>query len=254
MSRSFLSIALAILLQVTWVSAARGSLRFHLQNLANELELLIRNQKVDLEDVHHQQRDFEALRVFDRIPRTEDLAHLESELKRSAPAQVRIEKIRVLRRASDQERAPYQIFSDQDFEPQPNLIAQTIVLNLRISGDRLKIQTWIDSWHDHVLRWIEPKSRLSRVSENSWNLTAQIFRFRTFRYPRVVPRDPLELLPKKIRQDPKDLEKFMRTHPEISKLIVRIRALRPRALPFYETRREFLENDARLSFYLRLVR
>ena len=62
----------------------RETLRYHLENLYNELDLLMRNQRVDQADLRRQKHDFEELKTFLRIPFEEDLPGLKKNLMESS--------------------------------------------------------------------------------------------------------------------------------------------------------------------------
>src|SRR5688500_16707694 len=62
----------------------KHSLRYHLENLYNELDLLIKNRRADLADLLRQEQEISMLKVYERIPLERDLDGLQQLLKQSA--------------------------------------------------------------------------------------------------------------------------------------------------------------------------
>src|SRR4051812_142733 len=65
----------------------RSELRFRIENLFNEVDLLIKNERADRSDLARQEREAKALKVYDRIPFEADLPGLKRQLAETASAQ-----------------------------------------------------------------------------------------------------------------------------------------------------------------------
>jgi hypothetical protein len=88
---------------------------------------------------------------------------------------------------------------------------------------------------------------VSQVRPGRFAVRARSYRFRELRYPRLRPRDPLELLPSWARRQP---ERFASQEPILWDYVKRIREKIPETPGLYEQRAEFLLDSARMSFFM----
>jgi hypothetical protein len=228
----------------------KEGLRFRLENLFNEVDLIIKNQDVDRSDVRRQNKEMEALRVFERIPFQDDLSGLKKQLEMSAHDKgLKLLGISVISRYGQSATLPKVVFSDdRRFRLTADQVAERINFTVKVEGKKEALLRWMQSWRDGQLRLVEadgtPVTELA-IRQN-WMIRAHAFRFRKIRFPRLQVRDPFSVLPKWARKDP---ALFSKKEPLLWSFVNRTRRLTPRAQPFYEIRREFLLNQARLDFF-----
>jgi hypothetical protein len=86
-----------------------------------------------------------------------------------------------------------------------------------------------------------------RATNLPWTLDARAFVFRKIAFPRLVARDPRQLLPGWAKKDPKA---FAKAEPALWKLIESTLRLAPQAKPRYATKRRFLLKQAQMEFFL----
>ena len=228
-------------------SESREETRFRLDQIVNEQDLMIRNQRADRADVLHQQRDLEALKVYERIPLKEDLAGLEQDLLKSARANgLILGRVRVVGHSSEPEALPQEVFTDRPFHLLPGQIAQTTFLEVELKGKRQNLDRWMGSVHEQQMRLVEVQHGLHKQRVKShhgfWQVRLQTFQFREILFTRLRPRNPYEVLSLSSEKD-----------PALERLAQKAQDLIPRAAPFYENRRAFLLNQERLSFFFRKV-
>ena len=223
-------------------------LKYKLQNIYNENELLLRNGRVDRSDIRLQERQFSALRVFDRIPFEDKWESLSGELEQSAKS-FGIKLIRIERQKTKKVflAPPKKVFSDErPYRLTDDQLAEVIPFRLQITGERSAVDGWIQSWPDKVVRLIESEGT-SGKGPNRWLIRAHAYRFRDIRFPEIVPRDPIQFLPASAIKDPSRLAS---SAPELWKLITDIRQLRKQTASLYRNRGEFLLNGARMVFFV----
>lgn len=231
----------------------RERLRFRLERLFNEADLLIRNSAASRADVARQERDARELRMMERIPFREDLTALRRSLAESAASTgVRLERLRAGPPPPRPAPPPRELGTERarPFRLSPEQVAEELPLRLEVRGERASIERWIARWKDEILRLVEPAGEfpLERGKKGGWIVHARAYRFRPgLEFPRLRPPDPLTLLPSWARKDP---AAFARLEPELWRLVQKTRAAVPRARTHYKNRRQFLLNDARLSFFL----
>jgi hypothetical protein len=251
----------------------RERLRYKLENLYDEVDLMIRNRDSDVADVHHQERDFRELRAFDRIPLAGSAEDSVAALQTELAANARLYGLRLLRlslvgRARRPAPVPKAILTSSNFRLSAEQVAEALELELRVSGDPARVAAWTKSWREELLRVVEPEGELTKGAEGrlakgaegrlakgaetqeppTLKIRARAYRFRDIRFPRLSPRDPLTLLPAWARRDTKA---FARAEPTLWRLVAGFQELAPKALPLYRVREDFLLNDARLSFFIR---
>src|SRR5579885_1189347 len=184
-------------------------LRYRLETLYNEVDLLVRNQRSDRSDLARVERAFKALRVDERIPMEPRIESLKAELTRRArESGVKLLGLEVLSKDRPSKPVPRELYSDTPkFRLEPDQIAQTIHLRLTLSGDGPAIEQWIQKWPEDQLRLVEPEQGYERpglkpTGHGRFTLKARVYRFRKIRFPTLKPRDPLQLLPTWARRDP----------------------------------------------------
>ena len=231
----------------------RDRLRYKLETLFNEQDLMVRNQKSDRSDLNRQQREFEVLKVLQRIPFKEEIAGLRSELNASA----REKKLKVLsfqplprtQRANPQ--LPDSVYTDQQprFRLNDQQLVETISFRVTVEGEEGSVKEWIASWPDDQMRLTEAEGapRPRKGGKNRWSIRARAFRFRDIKFPSLKARDPKELLPQWARRDP---ESFARQEPLLWRLVEKIHAVAPKARPLYRQREDLILNSQRMSFFV----
>lgn len=236
----------------------RDRLRFKLENLFNEQDLMIRNQRVDASDVAHQRRQFAELKVFDRIPFIADLPGLLRDLTASAEQSgLQITAFQRLRLVSIPSRpVPLTLYTDEPrFKLAADQLAEAIPFKVIVRGASTRIREWVKNWPTHQLRITELstpsfKSSVRSLHGGRWEIRATAYRYREIRFPTLKARDPVALLPRWAVADPKH---FARHEPVLWEFVERIKNIAPRAKPLYRGRAEMLLNDARMSFFLSKV-
>lgn len=258
--RSFLLICLCLVLLPWELGAAipqlspseRQGLRMRLQDLLNEEELLIENQRADIADLRRQERDFRLLQVFDRIPFEPRIPSLKKEIARIAAHHgVHIQSFSATPKKTAAQPLPRRIHSNQQL---PHLstkqLVQRIEFQLIARGTRPAIRNWLDSWPADHLRYVETAQAPRPLGEGLWKIEGVAFRFRPVKMPGIEPRDPRELLPPWVRQNKK---LFSAKEPYLQGMVERIRKLAPEAGPLYRHRTLFALNAARMSFFMSLL-
>ena len=227
-------------------------IRFHLENLYNEETLLIKNHRVNLKDVKKQERDFKGLHVYERIPITKNTQDLQEQIQESAKeVGIQLLEIRFLPQPQEtRSKLPDHILSnDRNFHLQGNQIADEIPFQLCLSGDSKKIQTWITSWNDQIMRYIEPRGE-PRVTAQGTVVKGAAFHFKDLKYPRIEAQDPMHFLPESLRSTP---NLFARQEPKLWEKLVQTKKIIPEAAPYYSDMEQFQLNDARMTFYISKV-
>lgn len=227
---------------------ARSQLRYRLENLWNEVHLLVLNQVSEARDVRRQEKEFELLRIFDRIPSEPRIAELKAELNQSASSfGLKLNEIQVRRNQAIPTAPPREVFTDtQTFRFSKNQLTETLQLTLRGPGSSDTARKWVETWPDDLLRFVEVAAPV-RATGEGWVVEARAFRFRKVNFPKLKPRDPMELLPSWARRDP---SYFAKTEPQLWDFVKRIQEWTPKTLSAYEQRRKFFLNDAKMSFFL----
>ncbi len=229
--------------------ALQSKLRYQLENLSNEEELLIRNHKVDRSDVVKQERDFKIFHVFEKIPLSPDRAGLKSCLLKSAQkAKIKMTRLEIADGSKKTKKPPFAIYTDAPpFYLSKDQVAGTFLIQIVVYATDSALRQWVQSWSkEDEDRWIEPK-KISSKDGFHWIIRARAYYFHDISFPRLLPRDPEALLPSWARIHPKP---FSNAYPLLWKFVERIHSLAPQAKPLYRIREKFLLNDARMSFFL----
>ncbi|OFZ55724.1 MAG: hypothetical protein A2428_00055 [Bdellovibrionales bacterium RIFOXYC1_FULL_54_43] len=230
----------------------RADLRYRLQNLLNEFELLIMNRKADEGDVRRQERQFKALKVFDRIPLgSDDVQGLRAEMMEGGKKKgIKVLKFAVLSRSKPGPSLPGRVPSNWPFRFQESQLTKAIQFELQVEGDERAVNGWVRSWKETQLRLAEPTGRVEALGRtgSQWRIRGRAFSFRKIRLPVVIPRRARDLLPDWVQANPIE---FSQKAPDLGKLVHQIEELRGRVAPFYRLRQEFLLNGARMSFFMR---
>ncbi|MGK5082364.1 hypothetical protein WDW37_03585 [Bdellovibrionota bacterium FG-1] len=240
-------------------------IRFKLEVLFNESELLLRNHRADLSDIRHQEREFKTLRVFERIP-FEDDAHdthdthdtrhiqdLKAELAQSAQARgLRLIALKPeVKRTARFSKTPAWLYSDQlsEFRLSNSQIADETHFHLVVTGGKSKVLQWIQHWPEELLRLtqlVDSPNSIRSLGPSRFQISAKTFHFRKTSFPKLILRPPLELLPPSSRHSPDCLAQKA---PVLWTLIDRIQDLRPKTKDLYSTREQLMLNSARMSFF-----
>ncbi|HUP57926.1 MAG TPA: hypothetical protein VM598_10770, partial [Bdellovibrionota bacterium] len=230
----------------------RSDLRYRLESLFNEVDLLVRNQRSDESDRARLGRELRELKVLERIPMKTDLDGLKRELSERARAfDIRVERVELVSADSPSRPVPREIATHlPSFRIETSQLVQTLRIRLVLKGDGPAIYDWIQRWPDDQVRLIEPEKGFERpgvtqVRAGRFSVWARAYRFREIRYPRLRPRDPAELLPAWAKRQP---ERFARQEPMLWDYVKRIREKIPETPSLYERRAAFLLDSARMSF------
>ena len=121
--------------------ADREKVRFHLANAYNEADLLIRNHLSFERDVKRQEQDFKGMKVFERIPLTDNFQDLKDQLEDSAKQHhVELSFFQVGKRNPvDTSSIPKTIYSSDEFKIPSDKLVETIPLHLALPGARKPI-------------------------------------------------------------------------------------------------------------------
>jgi hypothetical protein len=231
-------------------------LRYKLETLFNEQDLMIRNQKVDHSDVAHQRKELEALKVFERIPYKADIAGLQENLRESSKRRgLKLITFKALqgKTKASAKRVPESLYTDDPaFRLTPAQLAEEVPFRAVLQGDKPSVLTWMESWPDDQLRLTEPRggnpdSAIKGLPNGQWEIQAHAFRFRDIKFPTLKARDPIELLRREGVRTP---ETLAQTDPLLWSFVTRIRELAPQARPLYHTREDLLLNSAIMSFFV----
>lgn len=230
----------------------RESVRFRLQNLFNEADLAIKNQKVNESDQRRIEREFEALRVYDRIPRHEEWASLKQQLDRSAKLEgLKLNSLKKIKsQAPKPARVPESIYSDGSrFQLTEDQVAEPVLFEAEVQGSRDGVRRWIQAWRETQVRYAETEGgrAVTATKEDGFIVKGRAFKFRDIRFPKIKQRDPFSVLPDWAKRDPKA---FAQDEPRLWKYVTDTRELAPQAHPLLASRREFLTLKARLEFYI----
>ena len=222
-------------------SETREEALFRLNQIYNELDLLIRNQRSDRADVLHQNRDFEGLKVYERIPMQENLIGLQHQLFESTQRNgLKLGRVRILEHSPQPEKVPEEIITDRSFHLSADQIARTVFLEMDVKGTRKNLESWMSSVQDNQMRLVKVLDKKLKSHAGIWKVHIKSYQFRDIVFPRLRPRNPKEVLSLCSEKD-----------SALENLAEKAQALIPRAAPFYENRREFLLNQARLEFFIK---
>lgn len=231
-------------------------LRYRLETLFNEQDLLVRNEKSDRSDIEHQRREFEVLKVYERIPFQEDLPGLRKSLDESARAAgVKVVSFgkRAAAASKRASRVPDSVYTDQKppFRLRDEHLVEAIPFRARVEGDEASVKRWIESWPEDQMRLAEPEGEPLRLAGSEgtgrWEVRARAFRFREIKFPTLKARDPAQLLPRWAVKDP---ARFAREEPLLAGLVRKIRAVSPQAKPLYRHREDLILSHQRMSFFV----
>lgn len=226
----------------------RDSLRYHLENFSNEMDLLIRNQRVDHFDLQRQERDMATLKVFERVPLDQELVEMKYALTKNAKfSGLLLTQFEVLPNKSITPSLPPFLYTDSSFHIRDEQLVERIKFVISIQGP--DVRKWGASLPHTLIRYVKV-DHIHRIG-SSWQISAHAYRFRNIRFPKLQPKDPLTYLPTWARRN---TTKFAQAEPTLWTFVKRIESLAPRTAPLYETRGKFLLNDARLNFFIRLTK
>lgn len=243
-------------LQLT--SAERDQLRYHLENLHNEVRYLFRHEKQDNKDMEHQEKDMQEWRLFERIPMERDIDGLAGALKQSAhEEQIHISQFRITHYSKMDKPIPQWVYTyGHTFRPSPDQLVEKIYFHLKVKGEQKKVQTWAENWPQSILRIVDldqptPLPVKKKGSSNEWMIQAHAYCYRQIRFPTLKPRTPQMILPKWANKNPKS---FAQQEPLLWSFVEKIEKLIPKTAPLYKNRSRFWLNDARMDFFLSKMR
>jgi hypothetical protein len=229
----------------------RNSMRYELEILFNEVDLLIKNQKSNLSNLKRQETDIEGLKVYERIPFKRDESGLKEELKRSAQAfQVTLAEFKTTRNKDEPLVHPRQTHLSPQWKPES--IAEQIGFRAVVRGPEISVKNWVRAWKTDQMRLIELDSKdenqsIVPLKNQRWEIYAHAFRFKPIKPPEFNPKSPRELLPSWAKRDPKS---FSSSEPLLWNYVIRTEALIPKAKPYFQSRSKFMLNDAQMNFFL----
>ncbi|MEO7164418.1 MAG: hypothetical protein ABI041_15965 [Bdellovibrionia bacterium] len=226
----------------------RDSLRYHLENLYNEVDLLIRNQRVNYFDLQKQERDLVTLKVFERIPFDHEPITLRESLRKSAlESGIIITYFEYLPISQITLSLPRFVYTNSSFHLREDQLVEKIKFVMRVEGPN--VRKWTESLPQTLMRYIKV-DRVEPVGK-SWRVIAHAFRFRIIQFPQLKPKEPLSYLPTWAQKNP---TQFAQAEPTLWTFVKRIENLTPKTPLLYVTRGKFFLNDARLNFFLRLTK
>lgn len=249
----------------------RSRLREKLYDFWSDVNLSIRNQKINRYDVGRQEREMGQMQVFGKMPLAHCPRALEEGVRKSARIYgIYLSRLRITRRPGSARPLPRKLYVDEGgFHIAENQLVDTYVLNLTLQGLESSLKDWSAAWvslsepssstPSPTSPYLE-RSPLAGAADSSpwrkvpspsviprWTARLQGYCFRDLSFPKLILRDPVALLPAWVRRNP---EQFAKDEPDLWALVEKTRALIPDARPLYATRERFLLNDARLSFFL----
>lgn len=235
----------------------QGALRAKLERIYYEQDLMIHNQKVDRSDLRHQQKEFEALKVFERIPFQDDIAGLKSGLEDSSRDKgVKLISFKLAPKPRDRSLpVPSSMYSDENpsFKLTDDQLTERIPFQVVVQGDQAAVRAWVKSWPEDQMRLtvlddvVGARKPIRALLKDRWQIQAHAFRFREVKFPTLEPRDPLDLLPTWAQRDP---DRFAAAEPLLWSYVLKTHAISPAARPLYRLREDILLNDARMSFFM----
>lgn len=254
----------------TLSESERGSLRFRLENIWNEVDLLVRNAATDKKDVQKQEKEFKALQVYTKFPvasadATKPSA-VNADLKKSLQRfGLTLNESKLL--DSSKPDRPLLAVMPQDakeFKFTEDQLVQKLRMELTLTGTKRQLQDWMNSWNtvtepvspdkpsatpaSHYLEW-DPAALTTlpeMLSETKWKVHVLAYYFRDIQYPKLQPQDPLQILPDWAKKNP---EQFKAQEPLLWGLVEKTQATVPQALPGYETKARFALNSERMKFF-----
>jgi hypothetical protein len=232
----------------------KESLRYHLEGLFNDVDLIIKNRKSRNADLKRQERDLAFLKVYERIPFKRNISALEKNLKETArDYQIQLLQFKVSGYSKPGKPLRKSQFADEPrLQIQPDQLVEEIHIQLIVKGDPEKIRNWTQAWRQEQMRLVEletsdPSPSIRSVTSNQWEIRARAFRFRKIQYPNLIPRNQKEFLPQWAKKEPKH---FASAEPLLWSFVSKTEALIPQAKPLYQTRSQMFLNDFRMNFFL----
>lgn len=231
-------------------------IRAKLERIYYEQEFMLRNERIDRSDLKHQEKQMEALKVFERIPLREDLPGLRTSLTSSArDHNLKLISLKpVVHAVPRAPRVPSQIYSDQSppFKLTEEQLIEKIPFTAILEGDRTAVLGWMSSWREDQLRITEPatlraEQSLKPAGPGRWLIRARAFRFREVKFPTLEPRDPVSVLPPWAQANP---DRFAKANPLLWELVTKTRAISPQARLLFRNREQMQLNAARMSIFL----
>lgn len=241
----------------------RERIRYRLDRQLGLVRNLIRNRKSDQLDRERQQRDAERIRLFERIPMSDQLPPFQKELGELA-AEEGLELVSVSRakedRLSFKRAGPLRVhpreldtmgppfrFTDEDLVEGVPIQVMVQVPEGGLISPQARIDRWLDRWSGKLIRLVSSVKAHS-LDSDLWEVRVKAFRFRSeIKHPRLTVSDPTVYLPEWAQ---KNTTAFARAEPKLWDLVKEIRRLLPEALPGLALREEFLLAQARMAFLL----
>jgi hypothetical protein len=248
----------------------RGSLRFRLENIWNEVDLMVRNANADKKDVQRQEREFKALQVYTKLPVADanalKPAAVQADLKKSMQRfGLTLNDSKILESTKPDRPLPAVMPQDaKEFKFTEDQLVQKLRLDLTLTGTKKQLQDWMNSWNTitepesqdkpsatpatHYMEW-DPSALTTlpeMLSETKWKVHVLAYYFRDIQYPKLQPQDPLQILPDWAKKNP---EQFKAQEPLLWGLIEKTQTTLPQALPGYGTKARFALNAARMTFF-----
>jgi hypothetical protein len=234
--------------------AQRESLRYHLEHVYNEVDLLLMNQKTDERDLLKLQRDLDTLKVFQRIPFDPEPEALQRELKASAfDHGIKLLQFTLYEPLNSAPLRSTQASALPMSLPLKNHpLMKKLYFTARISGTHSHILAWLQHLKTEQMRlidWEHPEldQNITAISPHQWILKAYAFQFREVKPPLITPPSPRSLLPLWARKNPRV---FAKQEPLLWSFITKTEAKLPLTTKLYQRRGEFKLNEARLNFFL----
>ncbi len=241
----------------------RERMRYRLEKQLSLVRSLVRNRRADQLDRERQQRDADRIRLFERIPMSDQLPSLQKELsdlageeglelvsvarakedrlsfKRSAP-------LRAQPRELDTMAPPFR-FTDEDLVESVPIQIMVQVPEGGLTSPQARINRWLERWPGKLTRLIT-SVKTHALDSDLWEIRLKAFRFRTeIKHPRLTVSDPVRYLPLWAQKNP---AQFAKAEPKLWDYVKEIRRLLPEALPGLALKEDFLLAQARMAFLL----
>lgn len=261
MTASAILVALTLLFPAAHASAStrpseqrlsekeRSVLRHRLENIWNEVHLMVRNENSAKIDFDRLQREMRQFRVLERIPLRDNLDGLKEELELSIRSHgLGLTSFKVIGRSRSAD-VPPELFTDSGrFRLSEKQLVEETRIEIRGKGKIDQVYRWISDWKEDLLRVIEPVKSPEQRAGETWRLQIRAYRFRDIQFPRLKPRDPMQLLPNWARKNP---DRFAEQERLLWSLVVKTREMIPKSESAYQMRGKFLLEGARMSFFIK---
>lgn len=228
----------------------KESLRYHLENIFNEVDLLIKNHRLEASDLERQKHMMSEMKMFERIPFRSKISNLKDQLKKlSKDHRLTWINFTLLPKKTVPKAPPKTMDTHSEWRLSEENFVEVFHFKVKLKGSQQNITQWVKSSLNQ-LRLVElesedPSLSIQLIGHQLWEVQARTFRFRNIQFPHLLPRNPRGLLPAWAKRN---FNEFAQLEPLLWNFIVKTEAKIPEALQYYPLREQFLLNDARLNY------